>query len=102
MTEYEAHQEHIRYSKKYLAEHEAELATYRAARAAMNELLGGEKLPKMDALKKQRRELADKKKALYAEYRQAQRDMREAVAVKANIDHLLGLTDGRDDKEQTR
>ncbi|NDO52009.1 hypothetical protein FMM75_22440 [Lachnospiraceae bacterium MD335] len=59
-------------------------------------------LPKMDALKKQRRELADKKKALYAEYRQAQRDMREAVAVKANIDHLLGLTDGRDDKEQTR
>ena len=91
-----------RYSKKYLAEHEAELATYRAARAAMNELLGGEKLPKMDALKKQRRELADRKKALYAEYRQAQRDMREAVAVKANIDHLLGLTDGRTDKEQTR
>ncbi len=91
-----------RYSKKYLAEHEAELATYRAARAAMNELLGGEKLPKMDALKKQRRELADKKKALYAEYRQAQRDMREAVAVKANIDHLLGLTNGRTDKEQTR
>ena len=43
----------------------------------MNELLGGEKLPKMDALKKQRRELADRKKALYAEYRQAQRDMRE-------------------------
>ena len=91
-----------RYSKNYLAEHEAELATYRAARAAMNELLGGEKLPKMDELKKQRRELADKKKALYAEYRQAQRDMREAVAVKANIDHLLGLTDGRTDKEQTR
>ena len=66
------------------------------------ERLGGEKLPRMDALKKQRRELADRKKALYAEYRQAQRDMREAVAVKANIDHLLGLTDGRDDKEQTR
>ena len=75
---------------------------YAKARAAMNELLGGEKLPKMDELKKQRRELADKKKALYAEYRQAQRDMREAVAVKANIDHLLGLTDGRTDKEQTR
>ncbi len=72
------------------------------ALAAMNELLGGEKLPKMDALKRQRRELADKKKALYAEYRQAQRDMRQAVAVKANIDHLLGLTDGRDNKEQTR
>ena len=47
----------------------------------------------METLKKQRRELVDKKKALYTEYRQAQQDMRQAVAVKANIDHLLGLTD---------
>ena len=91
-----------RYSRKYLAQHEAELAAYRAAKAAMNDLLSGAKLPKIDALKKERRELSEKKKALYAEYRQAQRDMREAVAVKANIDHLLGLTDGRTDKEQTR
>ena len=52
-----------RYSKKYLAEHEAELATYRAAKAAMNEILGGAKLPKIDALKKERRELSEKKKA---------------------------------------
>ena len=37
--------------KKYLAEHETELADYRAAKAAMNELLGGAKLPKMDVLK---------------------------------------------------
>lgn len=91
-----------RYSKKYLAEHEAELATYRAAKAAMNDLLNGAKLPKMDALKKSRRELVEKKKALYAEYREAQRDMREAVAVKANIAHLLGLTDGRENKAQER
>lgn len=55
-----------RYSKKYLAQHEAELAAYRAAKAAMNDLLGGAKLPKMDALKKERRELSEKKKALYA------------------------------------
>ena len=47
-----------RYSKKYLAQHEAELADYRAAKATMNDLLDGEKLPKMDALKKKRRELA--------------------------------------------
>ena len=53
-----------RYSKKYLAQHEAELSDYRAAKAAMSDLLGGAKLPKMDALKKQRRELAEKKKAL--------------------------------------
>ncbi len=35
-----------KYSRKYLAEHEAELADYRAAKATMAELLGGEKLPK--------------------------------------------------------
>ena len=40
-----------RYSRKYLAQHEAELADYRAAKAAMSELLGGAKLPKMDTLK---------------------------------------------------
>ena len=70
--------------------------------AALSVLLGGAKLPKMDALKKQRRELAEKKKALYAEYRKAQADMRQAVAVKANIDHLLGVPDGRENKAQER
>lgn len=91
-----------RYSKKYLAEHESELATYRAARATINELLNGAKLPRMDALKQSRRELTEKKKALYAEYRAAQAEMREAMAVRANIDYLLGHTDGRENKEQTR
>ena len=91
-----------RYSKKYLAQHEAELADYRAAKAAMNELLDGEKLPKMDALKKKRRELAEQKKALTAQYRTAQKEMREIVTVKGNIDHLLNFTGGRADKEQTR
>jgi len=38
----------------------------------------------------------------HAEYRQAQRDMRELVAVKGNVDHLLGVTGGRGDKEQAR
>ena len=46
-------------------------------------MLDGEKLPKIDA----------RKEKLYAEYRAAQQEMRQAVAVKANIDHLLGLSD---------
>lgn len=50
-----------KYSKKYLAEYETELDAYRAAKATMNELLGGAKLPKMEALKKKRRELAEEK-----------------------------------------
>ena len=91
-----------KYSRKYLAEHEAELADYRAAKATMGELLGGEKLPKMAELKEKRRQLAARKKALYIEYRSAQEEMRQAVAVKANIDHLLGVTDGQRNKEQER
>ena len=83
-------------------EHEAELADYRAAKATMGELLGGEKLPKMAELKEKRRQLAARKKALYTEYRSAQEEMRQAVAVKANIDHLLGVTDGQRKKEQER
>ena len=91
-----------RYSKKYLAEHEDELATHRAARATMAEILDGAKLPKMEALKKSRQELAARKKALRADYREAQRQMRELVALKGNVDHLLGVTGGRQDKEQAR
>ena len=71
-------------------------------KAAMREILNGEKLPPMEELKEKRRRLAADNKRLYAEYRQAQNDMREAIAVKANIDHLLGNTvDGRN-KEQER
>ena len=91
-----------KYSRKYLAEHEAELADYRAAKATMAELLGGEKLPKMDVLKEKRRQLAARKNALYLEYRKAQQNMRELVAVKGSVDHLRGLTDNQHNKEQTR
>ena len=91
-----------RYSKKYLAEHEEALASYRAAKAVINDILDGAKLPRMEALKKERRELAERKKKLYAQYRAAQQEMREAVAVKANIDHLLDLPGGRENKAQER
>ena len=91
-----------KYNRKYLAEHEAELADYRAVKATMAELLGGEKLPKMDVLKEKRRQLAARKKALYLEYRKAQQDMRELVAVKGSVDHLRGLTDNQRNKEQAR
>ena len=86
----------------FLAQHEAELVDYRAAKAALNDLLDGAKLPKMAQLKEKRRKLAAEKKALYAKYRAAQQEMRQAVAVKTNIDCLLGVTDGHKNKEQER
>lgn len=91
-----------RYSKKYLAEHRADLDTYRAAQDTFRRLLNGAKLPKMDTLKAESRELAAKKKAAYGEYRAARKDMQEVVTAKANIDHLLGLTDAQKNKEQER
>ena len=91
-----------KYSNKYLAEHEDDIADYRAAQAAMKELLQGERLPKMDALKADAGRLAAEKKSLYAQYRAAQKDMREVIAVRGNIDHLLGLTGRRENREQER
>ena len=91
-----------KYSRKYLVEHSAELSDFRVAQAAMREILNGEKLLPMEELKEKRRRLAAEKKRLYTEYRQAQNDMREAIAVKANIDHLLGNTADSRNKEQER
>lgn len=34
--------------------------------------------------------------------RMAKKEMQEVIAAKANIDHLLGLTDGRKNKEMER
>jgi len=91
-----------KYSKKYLAEHEPDIAVYRAAQASMRELLNGEKLPKMDTLKTEWQTLTAAKKSEYTEYRAAQKDMREVVAVKANIDHLLGIVGREKNKEMER
>ena len=91
-----------KYSNKYLAEHEADISVYRAAQATMKEILQGEKLPKMDALKADWQDLTAAKKSGYRDYRAAEKDMREVVAVKANIDYLLGLTGREQNKEMER
>jgi len=91
-----------KYSNKYLAEHGADIAVYRAAQSTMKELLGGAKLPKMDALKTEWQTLTTAKKSDYTKYKAAQKDMREAVTIKANIDHLLGLTDPAHNRETER
>ena len=91
-----------RYSKKYLAEHEADIQIHRAAKETFTRVLDGEKLPRMDSLKAESQRLAAEKKSLYSQYRAAQKDMREVVAVKGNVDHLLGLTGGAKNKEMER
>jgi hypothetical protein len=56
----------------------------------------------MDALKSEWQTLTAAKRSGYNDYRAAQKDMREVVTVKANIDHLLGITDERKNKEMER
>lgn len=91
-----------KYSKKFLAEHEADIGIYRAVRADFQRLLNGAKLPRMEALVEQGRKLAAEKKNLYAEYREAKKDMQEVTTAKANIDYLLGYTGQDKRKEQER
>ena len=91
-----------KYSKKFLAEHEADIELYRAACADFKAILGGAKLPKMDTLKEEGRKLAEQKKKLYTEYRKAKADMQEVTTIKANIDYLLGYSEPGRKKEQER
>lgn len=91
-----------KYSRKFLAEHEADLELYRAVQAEMCSLLGGAKLLKMDVLKEEGRKLTAKKKQLYGEYRKARRDMQEIVTIKANIDTLMGYTEPGRKQEKER
>ena len=91
-----------KYSKKFLAEHEADIELYRAACADFKRILDGGKLPKIDALKEEGRKLAERKKKLYAEYRKAKADMQEVTTIKANIDYLLGYSEPGRKKEQER
>ena len=91
-----------KYSRKFLAEHEADLELYRAAQAEMRSLLGGAKLPKMDVLKEEGRKLTAKKKQLYGEYQKARRDMQEIVTIKANIGTLMGYTEPGRKQEKER
>ena len=91
-----------KYSKKFLAEHEADIEFYRAACADFKAILGGAKLPKMDTLKEEGRKLAEQKKKLYAEYRKTKADMQEVTTIKANIDYLLGYSEPGRKKEQER
>lgn len=92
----------MKYSRKYYAEHEADIELHRAAQATFKRVLSGAKLPKMDALKQEQQHLTAEKKAAYKEYREAKKDMQELITARANIDHLLNLTDTQKNKEMER
>ena len=78
------------YSKKYLAEHEADILLHKAAKKYFNES-GIQKLPSVKSLNMEYAELLAKKKEAYADYRQIREEMRELLVVKTNVDRILGI-----------
>jgi hypothetical protein len=86
------------YSKKYLAEHEADILLHKAAKKAFDEL-GLKKLPTIKSLRAEYAELLAAKKTAYPEYQTTRKEMKELTMAKANIDRILGKTDRVDEKE---
>ena len=84
------------YSKKFYAEHEAEIILHKAAKKAFDEL-GVSKIPTKKSLDTEYAQLLAEKKTAYGEYRQAREEMKELSIIKHNIDKLLG----RQEQEKT-
>ena len=82
------------YSKKYLAEHEADILLHKAAKKYFDES-GITKLPSVKSLNAEYAELLSRKKQAYADYRRTKDEMRELLVVKSNVDCILGI-----DKEE--
>lgn len=82
------------YSKKYLAEHESEIAMHKAAQAKFDSL-GLEKLPRISELSAEYDQVLAKKKAAYSRYKEARRNMGDLLIAKQNVDLLLSDDDGK-------
>ena len=78
------------YSKKYLAEHEADILLHKAAKKYFDDQ-GLEKLPTFKSLQSEYSELMAQKKAMYSNYKKAQEKMRELQTAKANVDKILNM-----------
>lgn len=86
------------YSKKFKAEHEAELLLHQTAKKAFDEL-DVKKLPTVRSLQAEYAALLSEKKAAYGEYRKARDEMKELLTVKANVDRLMGNEDQEKEQE---
>ncbi len=89
--------------ERVLAEHEAEIRLYRAARKALDEM-GLKTVPDEEKLSEQYAGLVKEKEAAGREYRRAKADWQELVNHRENVLTVLGRDasrePGRDDKER--
>ena len=87
------------YSKKYLAEHEADILLHKAAKKYFDDQ-GLEKLPTFKNLQSEYSELMAQKKSMYPDYKKAQEQMRELQTAKANVDRILNMEISESEKEK--
>ena len=78
------------YSKKFLAEHEADILLHRTAKKKFDDL-GLKKLPTIKNLQLEYTKLLAQKKKYRAEYRSSRQEMRNLLSAKANVDRLLTM-----------
>lgn len=78
------------YSKKFLAEHEADISIHKAAKKYFDDQ-GLEKLPTYKSLQEEYSKLLSDKKALYSEYRKSREKMKDLQTAKANVDRVLNM-----------
>ncbi len=76
------------YSKKFRAEHEADILLHQAAKKYFDSI-GITKLPSVKSLREEYAGLLEQKRKAYAAYKQARSDMKELHNIKANVDYLL-------------
>ena len=89
------------YSKKFKAEHEADILLHQAAKKHFDSL-GLNKLPTVKALNAEYAKLLAEEKAAYADYWQAREEMRELLTARANIDRILGKEDRERNAQRDR
>ena len=89
------------YSKKFRAEHEAEILLHQAAKKHFDEL-GITKLPSLTALREEYTGLLEQKRKAYSAYKQARADMKELQNVRANVEYLLEIHSGQEPQRETQ
>lgn len=92
------------YSKKFRAEHEADILLHQAAKKYFDSI-GITKLPSVKSLREEYAGLLEQKRKAYAAYKQTRSDMKELHNIKANVDYLLDIPASQEqqkDKQKSR
>lgn len=89
------------YSKKFHAEHEADILLHQAAKAFFDKL-GLKKLPRVKELNAEYAELLKQKKTAYPEYRKARDEMQQLLRAQQNLKRFLEEEKPKETQQQSR